>query len=871
MEQTFGLNWFVRDWKDALDNSHEVIFEQNIGTISYYFLERLKTKKIKTASEINDKYQLKLLRILQNIINSNGTETKILRRLVPSEIQELGKKPHHPTTKSYIKCFKKIDEAYNNRKFVEAVKAQMLEALDSNKDPDAINKCIKYLTRSLLRRYSIEYLKDEHAKTFTKSFFGLHNDAIRNKMATSSGLHQEETILLNRLYDETHERLGAFSSDPKKYLKQLHLSLSWDRDMFFMISNARKTMHDKEIVDKIKQLGDDASKSDIFALLNQPHLRRNFYAITEKACFSLIFNMVFEPYSKQYNNFVRVLSKLEYCTEFSGLAKSVIHPDNDSPSYNNFNHSAASFAYQIFSKIYSEIMQTKISKDKLQILTTDLLWQLSAFFANESINSDLDALNKFEINKIITEHARNVCHSVFEEALVKMQNATQEYIISQIKQSFTNDLLDHFFDRMDRVPHTCNLTKSQMRVFIDSFCRELQKPREKFRVYCLLGNLDCNQKCFQIGNVTIYDARTWDFGENTTFDRPIGIGMSISEDLQTKYGDPNDPNDDSSPKRNSARAVVDVMAYDYKSAINQAEIKVQKSLNSLAYASTAFATYSGFKPEIPARYMVILNDGESAKVEAKRRQDHHFLIMDDEYLKISKFHSKLILAPSTKFNDSLIRALEWYSRGHWSETTHQKFIQQWVALEQLIRGSLHVKDADSNTLLKYIARLIVTWRDNNYNFSLLQQLRAMMAIIQDKPELRAQLDSNPKLEGWRQNNGIILENLNDVALLANSDVSNYASSISKKLTPAHMEYVEYIIKVIRKHTLFKVDLLRFKRNSLVHRGITYSGELTVMSSELEKILIGVIHALIQFRDKRELSKIIDEINRPFHVRDRLAL
>ena len=872
MQQLYSLHFFIKEWKDVLDNPHEVIFEQNIGTISYYFLERLKTKKIKTTSEIKDKYQLKLLRILQNIINSNGTETKILRRIVPSEIHELGKKSNQPSTKSYIEYFKKIDEAYSDRKFVDVVKAQMLEALDSNEYTDTINElneCIKYLTRSLLRRYSIEYLKDEHTKIFSKSFFDLHSDAIRNKIASSSGLHHEDLILLNCLYDKTHERLSAFLSDQKQeeYLKHLHLSPSWDRDMFFMISNARDMLRDKEITDKIKQRGDDASKADICAVLNQPHLRSIFHAITEKACFSLIFNMIFEAHDRQYTNFMRDLSKLEFCSEFSSLVKSIIYPNNDSLLYNNFNHNAASFSHLIFSKTYSEILQAKISKVRLQTLTTELLRQVSEFFANESINIDLDVLNKFEINKIITDHARKTCHSVFEEALDKIQNTSKESIISQIKQSFISDLLDYFFNNVDCFSYIPDLTKNQMHYFIASFCQELQKPRKKFRVYCLLGNLDCAQRYFQIGDVTIYDARTWDFGENTTFDRTTNIVISISEDLQTKYGDPDDAHNDNLPKRNSARAVVDIMAYDYKSAINQAKIKIQKSLNSLVYASTAFVKYSGFKPQIPAKYMVILNNGKLVRVETKQSRDR-FLVIDAEYLEISKFHSNLILESPTKLNNSLIQALEWYSRGHWSETTHQKFILLWVALEQLIRGSLYVKNTDSDTLLKYIARLIVTWKDKNYNFSLLQRFRAMIEIIRDEPELQAQLDSNPKLEGWRQNNGIVLENLNDVALLTNSNVSNYANSISKELTPTHIEKVEYNIKVVRKHALFKLDLLRLKRNSLVHRGITYSGELAVMSSELEKILINVIHALIQFRDKRELSKIINEINRPFHVRDR---
>lgn len=855
------MNWFVKYWEDAIKGSHEVIFEQNIGTISSYFLELSKIKEIKEASKIESDYQVELLNILQNIIHNNEVETKILKRLVPSEICELGKKPTQPSTKLYIEYFKKINEAYSDPKFVESVKIQMLEALDSHKNTGVINECMKYLTRSLLlRRYSKEYLKEEIPKILAKSFFELHDRAIRDKVTSSSKLRLEQPILLNRLYKKAHEKSGAFSSDQKReeYLNRLHSnSTRNDRDMFFIISNAKKMMRNEKIPHS-EWSDDSISASSIYTILNQQPLRNIFHTITVETCFKFIFNIVSEPLDKQRNDFGHDMMELEFCREFSNLVKSVIYPNNESP-YVKFNHDISSFSNQIFSETYSRIIQTKISETKLETLTTKLIRQISIFFATELRNGGVDILNKFELNRIITEHARNVCYDIFEDALATMQNTPQEPTISQIEQSFTNDLLDRFFDKMDRLPLTCDLTKSQMRRVVISLCNKLQEPTENFRVYCLLGNLDCNQKRFQIEHVTFYDARTWDFGENVTFDRTMGIS-----DLQTKYGDPYDAHDDNS-RRNSARAVVDVEAHDYQSAINKAEIKVQKSLNPLVYASTAFTEHGGFKPEIPARYMVILNDGESARVATRR--DHHPLVIDDKHLEISKFYSKLILEPSTKLNDSLILAFEWYNRGHWSEITRQKFVLLWIALDQLIHGSLPVKKSESKNLLEYIPKLIATWRDNNYNFSLLQRFRAMMEIIQDEPELQAHLDSNPKFKGWRQNNGIVLENLNDVALLANSNVSNYANSISKELTPVYIKNVENIIKAIRKHILFKVDLLRLKRNSLIHEGVTRAEELDIMTKGLEKILTDVIYTLIQFRDKRELAKIIDEINRPFHVHD----
>ena len=851
------------------------MFEQNIGTISYYFLERLKAKqKIKRTSKIEDKYQLKLLHILQKIINNNGTETKILRRLAPLAVSELGKKPNQPSTRLYIKYFKEIDNAYNDPKFIKSVETQMVKALNSNDGRVIINECMKYLARSLLRRYSIEYLKDEYPKTFSRYFFNLHSNAIRNKITSSSKLQHEEVILLNYMYKKTLEKVNTLSTDQKRkeYLRHLHAdSIEWNyRDLLLIILNAKKMMRNEKLTDKIKRLGDSVSESDIYAILNQQILRNIFHTITVETCFRFIFNIVSGPYDKQYNNFILDMSKLKFCHEFSNLVKSVIYSNNDSPSYVNFNYKISSFSHQIFLETYSRIMETKISKDKLETGTTELIKQVSIFLAAEFQNGNMDALNKFKLNRIITEHVHDTCYSVFEDALAKMQKAPRKSTILQIKQSFINDLLDHFINKMDHLPHTCDLIKSQMHHFVTTVCRELQKPSETIRVCCLLGGLDCDGKCFQIGDVTFYDARIWDFGEDTIFDQTMGSKISISENLRTKYGDLYNVVGSNSAKRNSARAMVDVVAYDSKSAINQAEIKIQNAANSLVYASTAFVE-RGFKPQIPADYVLIFNNGESAQtVRGPRRQDHGFLVIDDKYFEISKFYNSLISEPPTKLNNSLIQALEWYNRGHWSEIAHQKFVLLWIALEQLISGSLYVKNTNPRDPLKHITRLIVNWRSNGYNFGLLQQLQAMMKVILDEPRLQAQLDSNPKLKGWRQNNGIVLENLKDVAQLTNSSVRRYASSISKELTPMYIEGSEHYIKVIRKHTLFKVDLLNLKRNSLVHREITYSGELTVMSIELEKILVDVIRTLMQFRDKRKLSKIIDEINRPFHVRDRFV-
>ena len=92
--------------------------------------------------------------------------------------------------------------------------------------------------------------------------------------------------------------------------------------------------------------------------------------------------------------------------------------------------------------------------------------------------------------------------------------------------------------------------------------------------------------------------------------------------------------------------------------------------------------------------------------------------------------------------------------------------------------------------------------------------------------------------------------------------------ILKELIPKNILRIKKTIKINRSFNKFKTALLISKRHSLIHKAVTYTGELDIMSTELEKMLVRVIDPLIRFRHKNKLNKIIFEHNRPFHVNDR---
>ena len=868
MPQPYALNCFANAWRDTLRKPHEAIFAINIGTISDYLLDHLKShKEIQKIS-----YQQELLKILQNTVNEDGVKTKILRRLIPSTIRALGSGlPAQSKSRSYLKHFKKVYKSYDDPRFVNSARTQMLEILNARESVYELNTCMRCLIRSLLRRYSVKYLEKLPPKFFARSFFELHRCTIHDKITSSGKLQNEQSTLLSHIFNKIYSEPNTFSlkQRQKEYLECLHLANpTWERDLLHIILKAKNTMRDKKIIDEVKQSGNNTSKLGIYKVLNQPHLQKNFLEITEAACFSLIISVIREPLDGHVDNFIREMSELEFCQEFSNLIKSVIYPHNTSPQYESFAYGASFSSYLVFSRLYSEVIHSKISRTKLKKLTARLLEQLSIFFFSELQNTDSDILNKFELNRIITKYARDVCYDIFEDVLVKIQSTTQKHIILQIKKSFIRDLLVHFFEQTDnyfsKIP---NLTKKQLCYLITSLCQELQKPPVKTRVNCLLGGLSCDQKHFQIGNVTFYDPRIWDFGEDITFDLSSGAAISISENLRTEYGEPYEIFDGHQRKRNSARAVVDVTAHDYESAINQAEIIVQNSVNSLVFASSAFAK-RGFKSQIPVDYALLPNDGKAPmQVMGPRKLDHDFLTIDNEYLEISKFYDQFLQESSTKLNNSLLRALNWYNRGHWSEMAHEKFVFLWVALEQLILRQLPRK-AGVKELLKYVPKLIVTWHNVDDNRDLRSWFNEIMKNIEKKSELQKLLDSDSRFEGWRQNYGMVFKNLEAVILPANGDESKCADLILKELTPTRIANIKHGVRINRSLVKFKIALLASKRNSLIHEGLTHSAELDIMSKELEKILSRVIHYLIYFRSKNQLCKIIYENNMPFHVRDR---
>ncbi len=316
-----------------------------------------------------------------------------------------------------------------------------------------------------------------------------------------------------------------------------------------------------------------------------------------------------------------------------------------------------------------------------------------------------------------------------------------------------------------------------------------------------------------------------------------------------------------------SRAMVEVVAQDINSAIQQADVIVQQSLDSLVFASSAF-TKRGLKSQIPVDHVISKNSNQfSTRQMGPRKSDPEFLKIDDDYLKISKFHDTFLQESSTGLNNLLLRALSWYNRGHWSEIANEKFVLLWIAMEHLILGQLSGKGTSAD-LLKYVPKLTITWRKGYDNYGLSVWFSGITKNIGKKTRLRTLLDTDSRFKGWAQNYYIIFDHLNVIRPFTRGEARKCVDLILNELTPKNIQGIKQKITINRSLNKFKIALLKSKRNSLIHEAAEYSGELDIMSNELEKILVKIIDPLIRFRHKKKLTKIIFEHNRPFQIRDR---
>jgi len=882
MAKSINLHHFVDIWEKILKKPDDLFFSKTIGNISDYLLEWTEERKsLEKKKPLNQRkkveikqnfYEYELLINLQGHINKLTVETRILSYCKPSLIKKLSPSLNPPIpVKPLQKYLKAVDEAYKSKRFLLGVKKIIFSALGDNNRTNEIDFAISYLLRSLLLSHSVEYLKDLPRATFFKYYIEIYKKAIAKKIIKSKPLVSEKKTFLISLIDTLIQESKNVKYDAELFS---YKNSYWDRDFYFVLQNSRLYLQNSRTLhNRIREVKNISSVKSACELFSDKTIRKIFEKISseciEKTCFIIILKCLYKFISTVE---ITNLSKYPYCEIISSIIKETIYENNVS-EYETFNYRIAEKSFWKFLNVYSTQIANKIKGKILSHYTNDLILRFTTFTIQEYKRSPVNVnnafnlenmLNRFSFNRLIADFMKDIASQNMQVILKFIEEYKSDKIYNIIAKNFEKGFLEIFFKSSSRylfskIPY--DVSKHVAQKILEEFFKELSAKEMSYRVFFVIGDIDCQMKHHKIGDANFYDARTWEFGEGSVFDLFYESALTLGgEKLKTQFEKSYETFTENDKihelKRNSARVFVDQKAVDQHMAVEQAIVTILEALDTLVFASSAGGE-RGFRPQLPNEYHVMLKDRQHAYHSSKRHPlTSDMLELTKEYDEIISFYNKLISNKGKQFNFPLLRALDWYKLGHWEITSHLKFIAYWIALEQLLR---------SEKWINLVPKLTTTWRKDDASYAIGIHLQGAISEAKKDSKLMTYIKKKITLEEWNKNNAVILENLDN--LIENSTIAR-ANLVALRdyMTKSRVKSIKYYVKIFRQYNKFKIYLLKAKRNSLVHEGSTYSTKLDLMAKELEKILISCIRSILAFREKENINQIIYEVNRPYQVR-----
>jgi hypothetical protein len=878
MSQKYTLTWFVHDWEDSLNHPENLLFSMTVGTLAEYLLESTRDKQ--QIQKIS--YDRELLKLLSNAVKKSSPEIRILQKCKPSTIMGLLQEfPPQPPTQMIKKHLKGIHDAYRSDKFILYARNELCKLFFDHTKNDETRLITHLLLRALLMRFSSEFLKDLPQKIFSKIFYSTFDDEITKRIKNDKTITKEARILFKDLLEKS--KSGAKTlSDEQKLKEFLNFSYysgaMWQRDAYRLHRNFQFMLKKNQSILRTICAKKKIKRENILKKISEGKSRELMQKLALEAILKICFNTLFACVG-DYMPTVRELNNHECVVKYSSIVKSVIDKKNEMSQHYNFNYDTAESAFWSYMHTTSNFVSEQIATKHLKYATTLLCTRLTDFLFNEISKSDKThtknllstSLDKFDFYRLVILYCRELGDKIIKDTIasileLKIQNLPRKTLIF-----FTQTQLEKIFIELNdksnfsKIP---DLSKKMTKHLLYALFDEILKPSQEFRIISLVGGMDCNEKILKIGDITFYDPRVWEFGEGDHFDSHPGAPISLSENFRTiiqVYEKAIVKDYKIERKRNSARAYVDVYAYDEYSAIGKSELSIKKAIDALVYASSAKANL-GFKPQMPVDFVIThKNLPYSGSTTGPRTHNFDMLKIDEDYDKIAKFYHKLIQDPPS-FSYNLLRAIEWYHRGHWADTPNEKYVSHWIALEQLVLGQLSRK-AKSEELLKFVPKLTTYWSKGFSSYGISVYFKEITKNLKKGTKLSKFLDATPEFQGWQNNYFIILEHLDLLEPVTRGEVKRCVQLLKNELSEQRIQEFKNTVRMNRSQEKFRIALLKAKRNSLIHEGTAYSPELPIMTKVLEKILVDVIDAHLRFNYAKNMKKIIYEINRPIHVKD----
>jgi hypothetical protein len=497
------------------------------------------------------------------------------------------------------------------------------------------------------------------------------------------------------------------------------------------------------------------------------------------------------------------------------------------------------------SKVTGKRMADEVNPPELSQIKESVGHKLSALLREELASGDLN-LSKSSANEIeaACSHlaAQRRTHEELGSVLTPLNKLLAQHFTTllealsarnllsdvNVRRAFWDEWTESFTRRaasdksvLHYLPWS-TLNERELETVLGGFFNDLAKPSEEWLTVFIVKDLKPQGKIWTYDDVTFYDPKVFDFGEQRWFSDEITedttfVKMVIKAD---------------------ARA----------GAAQRGWARLNDVLSAFTFALSADQNWGGFNPVVHGdAYVAQVSTGNWTIIRSNSRDDHpvgqsiehlkHFADTFRHLLEVARDPARL-----TEWQVKLLRALHWYRKGRWGADPAESFLCYWIGLEHLF------EENDQDRLSDLLPRLHVTWRDVNTPWwALRYHQQDTIKMVRGDAELRSIVDADVQLEGWSTDRRVLLNHQNVARLLTH--IADEKVQI-KEYVKGYQDYLRRFVdsrqailkEVDRLRGLFKFKLLLLKgmRNSMVHQALSFRPDAKVYAEALEDILEDVI-------------------------------
>lgn len=374
----------------------------------------------------------------------------------------------------------------------------------------------------------------------------------------------------------------------------------------------------------------------------------------------------------------------------------------------------------------------------------------------------------------------------------------------------------------------------------------------------IVDGLDLKGAKIQIGEVQLYDARIWDYGEGNLLDvysphayrgkmepyTPMASSallklVDASHEYKGRYG-----NVSEQFVRHSARAVIAVHALDPHAAQEAGAMRINQALDVLTRASLGRRMHDT-KPQLELLpFFFVVQPGEQHITQIRDQHRPELSQLNAEEKKLARdaqMYHPLLRRPEaarSEIEQGALRAMHWLARGYWEPYQSDQFVNYWIALEQLLVES-HNKFKDIEDRLP---RLVATWDKTDLGQQLLRKWKQLIKEINQAPAIKAQLDADPRVTDWEVNALVLIQHISLLEQADPAQTLKHLPEVKQLVDPTALTSAKVQQQANIKYT---AQLLNRRRNVIVHEGLSYSPDMTYYLQELWTLANAAVDLVVQ--------------------------